>query len=52
MNEKLGCATDFWKNAAPDPYNGTYDAYHYCDDLTDVFDKHTPQKILSLFTIS
>ena len=40
MTEVMGCATDFWKNNAPDPRNGTYDAYHYRDDLTDIITKH------------
>ena len=36
MNEHVGCATDFWKNLAPDSRNGTYDAYHYKNDLTEI----------------
>ena len=40
VTEITGCATDYWKNNAPDPRNGTYDAYHYRDDLTDIITKH------------
>ena len=36
MTQKMQCATDYWKNDAPDPRNGTYDAYNYRDDLTDI----------------
>ena len=40
MTQRTGCAIDFWKDTAPDPRNGTYDAYHYRDDLTDIITKH------------
>ena len=40
VTEITGCATDYWKDTAPDPRNGTYDAYHYRDDLTDIITKH------------
>ena len=40
MNERVGCATDFWKNLAPDSRNGTYDAYHYKNDLTEIITNH------------
>ena len=49
MNEKRDCAVDFWKNMAPDPRNGTYDAYIYRDDLTGIIQKHDTSKPLFLY---
>ena len=49
MNEKTGCAIDFWKNKEPDPRNGTYDAYHYRDDLTTIFNNHDKSDPLFLY---
>ena len=40
ITAKYQCAVDFWKNNAPDPRNGTYDAYSYRDDLTDILKAH------------
>ena len=40
MNEMKVCAVDFWKNHGFDSRNGTYDAYLYRDDLTDIISKH------------
>ena len=40
MNEMKMCAVDFWKNHGFDSRNGTYDAYLYRDDLTDIISKH------------
>jgi len=37
LNQKFQYAVDFWKNKAFDPRNGSYDAYHYQDDLKDIF---------------
>ena len=31
---------DFWKNDDIDPRNGSYDAYTYKQDLTDIFSNH------------
>ena len=36
MTEEVICAVDYWKNKAPDTRNGTYDAYTYRDDLTEI----------------
>ena len=49
MNEKMMCAIDFWKNDAPDPRNGTYDAYHYRDDLTEIISKHNTDRPMFLY---
>ena len=49
MNQKTGCAIDFWKNDAPDPRNGTYDAYDYRDDLTDIFNNHKTEDPFFLY---
>ena len=49
MNEKSGCAIDYWKNDAPDPRNGTYDAYNYRDDLTDIMNNHNAEDPLFIY---
>ena len=49
MTEKPGCAVDFWKNKAPDPRNGTYDAYTYRSDLTDIIKQHDTSKPFFLY---
>ena len=49
MNQHVGCATDFWKNLAPDSRNGTYDAYHYRDDLTEIVTNHDPSEPFFLY---
>ena len=40
MTQKVGCATDYWKNKMYDSRNGTYDAYTYRDDLTTMISEH------------
>ena len=40
VSEEKQCAVDYWRNNAPDPRNGTYDAYTYRDDLTDIINNH------------
>ena len=49
MNEKRVCAVDYWKNKAPDPRNGTYDAYTYKKDLTDIISQHDTSKPFFLY---
>ena len=49
MTEQKGCVVDFWKNSAFDSHNGTYNAYTYRDDLTAIFDKHSPSDLLFLY---
>ena len=49
MHEVIGCAVDFWKNDAPDPRNGTYDAYVFRDDLTSIITSHDPNTPLFLY---
>ena len=49
MNQTRDCATDFWKNTAFDPRNGTYDAYIYRKDLTTVISGHDPSKPFFLY---
>ena len=49
MNERRGCAVDYWKNDAPDTRNGTYDAYNYRDDLTEIFNKHNAADPMFLY---
>ena len=43
------CAVDYWKNLAPDTRNGTYDAYTYRDDLTEIIQKHDTSKPFFLY---
>ena len=49
MDQKVECATDFWKNDIPDSRNGSYDAYHYRDDLTEIFSNHDAEKPMFLY---
>ena len=49
MNEMKVCAVDFWKNNGFDPRNGTYDAYLYRNDLTDIISKHDPNQPFFLY---
>ena len=50
MTEIAGkCAVDYWKNLAPDTRNGTYDAYTYRKDLTDIIKQHDISKPLFLY---
>ena len=49
MTEKTGCAIDFWKNKAPDTRNGTYDAYTYRTDVTDILKEHDTSKPFFLY---
>ena len=49
MNQKRACAVDFWKNNDVDSRNGTYDAYHYRSDLTDIFNNHNTEDPFFLY---
>ena len=49
MTQNAICAIDYWKNNAPDPRNGTYDAYNYRDDLTDIMNNHNVNEPLFLY---
>ena len=49
FTQQRECAVDYWKNDAVDTRNGTYDAYTYKDDLSDIFDKHDASKPLFLY---
>ena len=49
MDQKVGCAIDFWKNQSPDSRNGTYDAYTYRNDLTDILMQHDPTQPFFLY---
>ena len=53
MNQRVGtiynCAVDFWKNISPDSRNGTYDAYTYRNDLTDILMQHDPTQPFFLY---
>ena len=49
FTQERDCAIDYWKNDAPDTRNGTYDAYTYKDDLSEIFDKHDPSTPLFLY---
>ena len=49
MDEKMQCAVDFWINDKPDPRNGTYDAYHYRDDLKSIFENHGKEDSMFLY---
>ena len=49
MTQRVGCAVDFWKNRAPDTRNGTYDAFTYRDDLTELIGAHDPSTPLFLY---
>ena len=49
MHEKLVCATDFWRNKAPDTCNGTYVAYIYQHDLTEILNDANPNEPYFLY---
>ena len=49
FKETRACAVDFWRNHSPDTRNGTYDAYIYRDDLTDIFKNHESNTPLFLY---
>ena len=49
MTERVGCAVDYWKNKAPDTRNGTYDAYTYRSDLTNIIKQHDTSKPFFLY---
>lgn len=49
MNQTNHCLTDFWKNKAPDGRNGSYDAYHYRDDLRYIVQEHDPATPLFVY---
>ena len=49
FDQKRECAVDYWKNDAIDKRNGTYDAYTYKDDLTEIFDNHDSSTPLFLY---
>ena len=49
FTQKVGCAVDYWKNNAPDNRNGSYDAFNYRTDLSDIFTKHDPNTPLFLY---
>ena len=49
FNQIRECAVDFWKNKDVDTRNGTYDAYMYKDDLTEIFTNHDPVDPLFLY---
>ena len=49
MNQTRDCATDFWKNKEFDPRNGSYDAYTYRKDLTNIISAHDPNDPLFLY---
>lgn len=49
MDAKYMCATDYWKNDGPDSRNGTYDAYNYRDDLTQIFSSHNKENPMFLY---
>ena len=49
FTQRAGCAVDYWKDLAPDTRNGTYDAYTYREDLTDIFQNHDTNKPFFLY---
>ena len=49
MTQVNHCAVDFWKNLAPDPRNGTYDAYTYRNDLIEIIKQHDTSKPFFLY---
>ena len=49
FTQKVGCAVDYWKNNAPDNRNGSYDAFNYRTDLSDIFTKHDPNSYFCTF---
>ena len=40
FTQQASCIVDYWKDLAPDTRNGTYDAYMYSKDLTDIIMNH------------
>ena len=49
MNQTRDCATDFWKDKAFDSRNGSYDAYIYRKDLTNIISGHDPNNPFFLY---
>lgn len=53
MNQQCGapdkCATDFWRGTAPDPRNGSYDAFTYRQDIRTLLDNHAADKPFFLY---
>lgn len=49
FTQRAGCAVDYWKDLDPDTRNGTYDAYTYRDDLTDIIKNHDTSKPFFLY---
>ena len=49
FTQQASCAVDFWKNLAPDTRNGSYDAYMYRKDLTDIITNHDISKPFFLY---
>ena len=49
MNQNKVCAVDYWKNDAFDTRNGTYDAYTYRSDLTNLISQHDPTVPMFLY---
>ena len=49
FTQHAGCAVDYWKDLAPDTRNGTYDAYTYRKDLTDIIKNHDTSKPFFLY---
>ena len=49
MTQNTSCAVDFWKDNAPDTRNGSYSAYVYRDDLTEVITHHDTEEPLFLY---
>ena len=49
FTQHAGCAVDYWKDLAPDTRNGTYDAYTYRKDLSDIIKNHDSNKPFFLY---
>ena len=49
FTQNRDCAIDYWRNDAYDTRNGSYDAYTYKDDLTDIFNNHDVGKPFFLY---
>ena len=49
FDQKRECAVDYWKNKDVDTRNGTYDAYNYRKDLTEIFNKLNASDPLFLY---
>ena len=49
MDQQAMQNTDFWRNHAPDPRNGSYDAFTYREDIETLLTEHDPSTPFFLY---